>query len=248
MQSASLLNVLEAELADQVEESLRPPFETVEAIGDHVDISNPKPSESSALHMCVGRITDTPKLVRLELINGGEAENVESIMTALDKLDTQRRSKFVFSLTAWKQKNRSVFDNPQYFQVGGVYLFPKVHAVRRYFNLLQGSTQLNPNASPQRVYPTLEQGRGGDNGGADGIGTTTENPEPPNALEPTGACEDGTIVSSELSPGSRRGVVRRRDEEPEPEVFGVSTEPSCAQPHNPSPLKRNRSSLHSSVK
>eukprot|EP00644_Phytophthora_capsici_P008827 jgi/Phyca11/14090/fgenesh1_pg.PHYCAscaffold_6_\ len=112
MVTAGLLNALEAELANQVEESRRPPFETVDAVADHVDISEPKPSDSSALRI-------------LELIDGSEAGNVDKIMSTLEKLDTQRRSKFVFSLTAWKPKYRSIYDNPHYFQVGGVYLFPK---------------------------------------------------------------------------------------------------------------------------
>ncbi|KAG1712445.1 hypothetical protein DVH05_000193 [Phytophthora capsici] len=248
MVTAGLLNALEAELANQVEESRRPPFETVDAVADHVDISEPKPSDSSALRMCVGRIIDQPKLVRLELIDGSEAGNVDKIMSTLEKLDTQRRSKFVFSLTAWKPKYRSIYDNPHYFQVGGVYLFPKVHGVRRYYNLLQGSTQLNADTPPERVYPADDQVLDGENhDGASGVVNCTE-------TQSAAACR-GEIenlrerMGLDSPPTPHRGLLRRRDGETEPGGgnHGVSTA-DCSSELNPSPPKRIRASSRSSAK
>ncbi|KAG1688845.1 hypothetical protein DVH05_003022 [Phytophthora capsici] len=237
MQSANLLTALEAELAEQVEESRRPPFETVEAIGNYVDVSEPKPSDSSALRMCVGRITDQAKLVRLELVDGTEAEHVDKIMEALDKLDSQRRSKFVFSLTAWKPKYRSIYDNPMYFQTGGVYVFPKVHALRRYFNLLQGSMQLNTATPPQRVIPASGQDRD-DVGDGDTVPT-----EPGNRSENGIPGEEDTVLKMTSAPStsSRRGVLRCRAGESGTEFNTevLSTERSCTE-MNPSPLKRSR--------
>ncbi|KAG1705328.1 hypothetical protein DVH05_004259 [Phytophthora capsici] len=250
MRSASFLKALEAELADQVEESRRPPFETVEAIGDHVDSSDPKPGDASSLRMCVARITDQPKLVRLELIDGAEANNVDKIMEALDKLDSHRRSKFVFSLTAWKPKFRSLYDNPMYFQAGGVYLFPKVHGLRRYFNLLQGSTQLSADSPPERVYPTSSRDNGSAHEGIhDGVGVPGEKEDRPEQRPGHNDTETDQDMGSGPLPTSRRGVLRRRTNDPEAEetTCALSPDLNCGE-LNPSPLKRSRAVSRSSVK
>ncbi|KAG3075270.1 hypothetical protein PI124_g14947 [Phytophthora idaei] len=95
MQAAGLLNALEAELAGQVEESFRPPFETEKAVGDPIDFADSKTTDSSTLKTGSCQITDKQKLVWLNLTDSDEVSNFQHIMAAHDELNTKLRLRWL---------------------------------------------------------------------------------------------------------------------------------------------------------
>ncbi|KAG7397093.1 hypothetical protein PHYBOEH_001244 [Phytophthora boehmeriae] len=144
MTATHLMDALEAELADQVEEKSRAPFRCVDEVRAFVSDENPSVETNITVEMCVVSVKETFKFVRLEMIDYDFADRAEAVISLLDKIDQARRNKFVFSLTLWKPKKR-VTTEEWIFEKGQVYCFAKVHALRLFYALPQGSAQLKAN-------------------------------------------------------------------------------------------------------
>eukprot|EP00644_Phytophthora_capsici_P007864 jgi/Phyca11/20395/fgenesh1_pg.PHYCAscaffold_63_\ len=158
MLNANLMNALEQELETQVEEARRPPFRSVDAVRDFISNENPSSDSSVSLEMCVVAVKDSWNLIRVELIDYDYTSRIEEVLRLLNKLDLQRRNKFVFSLTLWKPKKVDPANHWE-FEVGRAYTFAKVHGLRLYYALPQGSSQLQSNRGAEPLSITDEDDR-----------------------------------------------------------------------------------------
>ncbi|ETN16133.1 hypothetical protein PPTG_06348 [Phytophthora nicotianae INRA-310] len=155
MPNANLMNALEQELETQVEEACRPPFSSVDAVRDFISNENPSSDSSVSLEMCVIAVKDSWNLIRVQLIDYDYTSRVEEVLRLINKLDVQRRYKFVFSLTLWKAKKVDPANHCE-FEVGRAYTFAKVHGLRLYYALTQGSSQLQINREAEPLSTTDE--------------------------------------------------------------------------------------------
>lgn len=136
------MNALEEELAEQIEDSRRAPFRSVADIRAFVSDEYPSATTNVSLDMCAVSVNEGLLNYRLELVDYEFAERIDEAIPLLDKLDKQRRSKFVFLLTLWKPKKRAITEGWE-FIVGKVYHFNNVHSLCLFHAMPQGSVQLH---------------------------------------------------------------------------------------------------------
>lgn len=156
MPAQNLMSALEAALADQVEDDERAPFRSVDCVREFISDENPPTTTNITLEMCVVAVKESASNFHLQLIDADYADQIDKVVGMLDKLDQQRRNQFVFALTLWKPKKRSITETWQY-DVGVAYVFEKVHGLRLYYALPQGSVQLQIH----RASDTLPVSEGG---------------------------------------------------------------------------------------
>eukprot|EP00644_Phytophthora_capsici_P006280 jgi/Phyca11/18030/fgenesh1_pg.PHYCAscaffold_32_\ len=132
MSNANLMNALEQELETQVEEARRPPFRSVDAVRDFISNENPSSDSSVSLEMCVVAVKDSWNLIRVELIDYDYTSRIE------EKVDPANH---------WE------------YEVGRAYTFAKVHGLRLYYALPQGSSQLQSNRGAEPLSITDEDDR-----------------------------------------------------------------------------------------
>ncbi|KAL3667676.1 hypothetical protein V7S43_007229 [Phytophthora oleae] len=135
------LELVRAERAAQEAEEARPPFQTVEEIRSYIANRNPSRTENVSLAMCVLSCAEREKTWHIELADQQLEAGFKSFMDEVDGMDSSRRSKFVFQLSLWK--NRDSHLNTLGYREGFSYRFNKVHSLElRYGSIPTGSVQI----------------------------------------------------------------------------------------------------------
>ncbi|KAG1712821.1 hypothetical protein DVH05_000556 [Phytophthora capsici] len=137
---ASTLDIISAERAAQDAEEARPPFVNVNDIRTFIATECPAASDNVTLEMCWLGAKEFDRGWHAELLNRDDEEVFEVVEAGLESIDRARRSKCVFALTIWKNRDDSL--NILNFRKGFSYRFEKVHSLKLSYGNPVGSMQI----------------------------------------------------------------------------------------------------------
>jgi len=136
----TVLELIQAEREAQEEEDARPAFTNVDSIRAFITEKKPPPTANIALEMCVLAIEEREKCWYMELIYQALEIQADKLLEAYKTLDFSRRTKFIFQLSLWKNRNQD--HNEVDYRVGFSYRFEKVHYLRLPYDSPVGSLQI----------------------------------------------------------------------------------------------------------
>ncbi|KAE8973373.1 hypothetical protein PR002_g26220 [Phytophthora rubi] len=136
-----LLAEVDAELQEQADEETTNVFVSVKELREFTKTIDELQVVFLTVIMCVlavERLANN-RGTRLTLVDGFMQPHLKAYGRKLERMDQSRKDTRVFKITVWDPKQRSVA-RPR-FQVGIIYELKKIHGLKFYHDILQGSVQ-----------------------------------------------------------------------------------------------------------
>ncbi|KAE9089587.1 hypothetical protein PF010_g18935 [Phytophthora fragariae] len=136
-----LLAEVDAELQEQADEETTDVFVSVKELREFTKTIDELQVVFLTVIMCVlavERLVNN-RGTRLTLVDGFMQPHLKAYGRKLERMDQSRKDARVFKITVWDPKQRSVV-RPR-FQVGVIYELKKIHGLKFYHDILQGSVQ-----------------------------------------------------------------------------------------------------------
>ncbi|ETO84930.1 hypothetical protein F444_01232 [Phytophthora nicotianae P1976] len=144
--AAELLDEVDAELREQAAEESANVFVSIKELRHFAKTMDTGPGVLVSVIMCVlssERLTNN-RGTRVTLVGGFMQPHWKSYNRKLSAMDPFRKDTRVVKITVWDPRVRSV-TRPR-FQLGTIYELKKIHALKFYHDVLQGSLQaVGPN-------------------------------------------------------------------------------------------------------
>ncbi|KUF90353.1 phosphoribosylaminoimidazole carboxylase [Phytophthora nicotianae] len=144
--AAELLDEVDAELREQAAEESANVFVSIKDLRHFAKTMDTGPGVLVSVIMCVlssERLTNN-RGTRVTLVDGFMQPHWKSYNRKLSAMDPFRKDTRVVKITVWDPRVRSV-TRPR-FQLGTIYELKKIHALKFYHDVLQGSLQaVGPN-------------------------------------------------------------------------------------------------------